>query len=197
MQAAGLTGVVAIAATDGHTVALGQDGTVWVWGFMAPSCPALGCYPKISTVPMGVPGLNGVMAVGASEDDSFAVKQDGTVWVWGAWPNAYQPSLNQVAGLTEVTMIAPGAGRVVVLKQDGTVWAWGQPPLGDGTWNHSNAPVQVAGLSGVTAIATGAATRSRLDRTARFGRGAITTLASLATQREWIASILSKLREST
>jgi alpha-tubulin suppressor-like RCC1 family protein len=44
------------------------------------------------------------------------------------------------------------------LKSDGTVWAWGDNyfgELGNGTNTNSNVPVQVSGLTGVTAIAGG------------------------------------------
>jgi hypothetical protein len=44
------------------------------------------------------------------------------------------------------------------LKNDGTVWAWGYNnygQLGNGTYSNSNVPVQVSGLTGVTAIAWG------------------------------------------
>ena len=44
------------------------------------------------------------------------------------------------------------------MKQDGTVWAWGgneYGELGNGTNTDSNVPVQVSGLTGITAIAGG------------------------------------------
>ncbi|HEX8437973.1 MAG TPA: hypothetical protein VF697_22880 [Archangium sp.] len=46
----------------------------------------------------------------------------------------------------------------MALKGDGTVWAWGYNfygQLGDGTTTNRPAPVQVPGLSGVTAITAG------------------------------------------
>jgi hypothetical protein len=48
--------------------------------------------------------------------------------------------------------------HTVALKTGGTVWAWGyngSGQLGDGTLTQRTTPVQVSGLSGVTAIAAG------------------------------------------
>lgn len=57
------------------------------------------------------------------------------------------------------SMIAAGAYHTVALKgDDGTVWAWGynsHGELGDGTSTRRTTPVQVSGLSDVTAIAAG------------------------------------------
>src|SRR3990172_6036786 len=55
-------------------------------------------------------------------------------------------------------MVAGGADHTIALKSDGTVWAWGENGsgrLGDGTTSSSRTPVQVSGLSEVTAIAGG------------------------------------------
>ncbi len=52
--------------------------------------------------------------------------------------------------------IAAGGYHTVALKADGTVWAWGTNgfgELGDGTFEDRSMPVQVIGLSGVTAVA--------------------------------------------
>ena len=56
--------------------------------------------------------------------------------------------------------IAAGYSHSLALKDDGTVWAWGYNgygQLGDGTTTEKRTPVQVNGLSGVTAIAAGSA----------------------------------------
>ena len=54
--------------------------------------------------------------------------------------------------------LAGGARHAVALKADGTVWAWGDNSfgqLGDSTATERLTPVQVSGLSGVTAVAAG------------------------------------------
>jgi hypothetical protein len=68
----------------------------------------------------------------------------------------------QVSGLTTVTAIASGQEHSLALKSDGTVWAWGDGQLGqlgDGNFYTSPpgvaTPVQVSGLTAVTAIAGG------------------------------------------
>src|SRR3990170_1018617 len=60
-------------------------------------------------------------------------------------------SINAVA-------IAGEEDHSLALKNDGTVWAWGYNlygQLGNGNNTNSNVPVQVAGLTGITAIAGG------------------------------------------
>jgi YD repeat-containing protein len=57
-----------------------------------------------------------------------------------------------------VVSVAAGAYHTLALKSDGTVWAWGynaQGQLGNGNTTSQRAPVQVTGLSGVSAIASG------------------------------------------
>ena len=61
------------------------------------------------------------------------------------------------------TAVAAGGYNTTALKSDGTVWAWGHNysgQLGDGTTNTNSpwgksSPVQVNGLTGVTAIDSG------------------------------------------
>src|SRR5207248_1428187 len=77
----------------------------------------------------------------------------------------------QVAGLDGAVAVAAGFSHSLALKGDGTVWAWGDNQVGQlGTGSSSGpdtcgsdlyphacskAPVQVAALGGVTAVAAG------------------------------------------
>ena len=98
----------------------------------------------------------------------MALKNNGTVWCWGNNDNgqlgdttsgADRTSPVQVSGLTDVTAIAAGGTHSVALKTDGTVWSWGNNDsgqLGDTTsGTDRTSPVQVSGLTDITAIAAG------------------------------------------
>jgi alpha-tubulin suppressor-like RCC1 family protein len=74
-----LNGVIAVAASYLHSLALKQDGTVVAWG---------GNYLGQCDVPAG---LSNVTAVSAGTDHSVALKQDGGIVVWA---NNYHGQLN-------------------------------------------------------------------------------------------------------
>jgi len=169
-QIEGLYYIVAIAAGSSHTLALRSDGTVWAWG--SNSHGELGNGTLVDTpTPVQVPGLDGVIDIAAGVSHSVALKSDGTVWTWG-WGShgqlgnggdltatgssaVYESSPTQVVGLTGVAAIAAGTYFSVALKSDGSVWAWGdnyRGELGNGLWANSSVPVQVTGVSEITAI---------------------------------------------
>src|SRR5207248_5547036 len=111
----GLSGVTAIAAGWGHSLALKSDGTVVAWG-----CNGTGGGP------CAVPGgLSGVTAISAGLAHSLALKSDGTVVAWGCGPNADWGQCSVPSGLTGVIAIAAGSFHSLAVKKDGTVVAWG------------------------------------------------------------------------
>ncbi len=109
-----LSGVVAVASGDNHSVALRSDGTVWTWGLndlgqlgIGSSAGPQTCKPfsnfeaaGCSTKPVEVVGpggtghLSNIVALAAGEDYTIAVRSDGTVWAWGS--NAFS-DLGQTA----------------------------------------------------------------------------------------------------
>jgi alpha-tubulin suppressor-like RCC1 family protein len=154
VQAAGISGVVAIAEGDRSTLVLKNDGTVWAWG--ANWYGQLGDgTTKGRNTPGQVPGLSGITAIAAGQKGySMALKNDGTVWTWGAnWngqlgdgtlTDRWAPG--QVSGLADVTTVSAGAGFCLSWKKDGTFWAWGNNAngqLGDGSTTDRKQPVQV------------------------------------------------------
>ena len=110
-----------------------------------------------------------VVQVVAGWEHTLLLKEDGTVWAFGAndhgqtgtgavdW-DAEHPQITQITGLTDVEEISAGAYHNLARKSDGSVWAWGANwcgQLGDNTYQDSAVPVQVAGLSNTTSVAAG------------------------------------------
>jgi Regulator of chromosome condensation (RCC1) repeat/PASTA domain len=136
----GLSGVTAISAGHGHSLALKGDGTVVAWG-----CGSIFGNGQC-TVPAS---LAGVTVIAAGLYHSLALKGDGTVVAWGCG-NVNYGQCNVPGGLAGVTTIAAGYAHSLALKGDGTVVAWGCDAPFDVA--QCNVP---AGLAGVTAISAG------------------------------------------
>ena len=100
-----LTGVTAIAAGGGFSLALRGDGTVVAWGddlFGQTEVPA---------------GLSGIMAIGAGTYHALAVRTDGTVVQWGGYeigtPQGNHPT--PPPGLSNVSAVAGGRNHSIAL----------------------------------------------------------------------------------
>ena len=104
--------------------------------------------------------------VACGNSTTFAVKNDGTLWAWGAngagqlgdgtTTRRYSPV--QVTALARIVSVSAGGAHTVALTDDGSVWTWGGNgfgQLGDGTTTKHSLPAQVAGLSDVTAVSAG------------------------------------------
>ena len=164
VSVAGLTGVLAIASGNSHTLAIKNDFSVVAWGDNSLGELGRGTLGPPSTAPVPVTGLFGAMAVAAGGiGHSMALTVDGRVWTWGR-TNDYNnqigtgsPTPIRMATPTGVVAIANGYDFYLALKNDGTVWAWNDNTfgqLGNGTNTFSATPVAV-NLTGVTAIAAG------------------------------------------
>ncbi len=163
IQVSGLSGIVALSASNQFSVALKNDGTVLAWGNNSNSQLGDGTQTNRST-PITVGGIANVTAISAGFLHTTVLKSDGTVWAWGSNASGQignggttsQTTPVQVMNLSGVKAIAAGQVHTLALKSDGTVWAWGANAageLGDGTTTSHSTPAQVPGLSNVIAIA--------------------------------------------
>lgn len=149
-----LNDVKAIAMGDNHSMALKNDGTVWTWGINQSGELGNSNVKFASYVPVQVLGLNDVKTISAGSNFSLALKNDGTVWAWGAnyfgqlgdGTTIYRYTPVQVNGLTDVKAIS-ARWSSTALKNDGTVWIWGF----DGSAEILT-PIQVSGINNVKAI---------------------------------------------
>jgi Regulator of chromosome condensation (RCC1) repeat len=154
---------------------------------------------------------NSVTEIAAGDYTSFAVKTDGTLWVWGS--NQYGAhgdgssgdnltSPVQVPIPARITTpsrrgrhaIAVGAGVYAAIDSDGQVWTWGvnwNGRLGDGTTDSRYIPsrVKVSAnpndyLTGIVSISAGAGTIAALDADGAvwtWGAGADGALGNAST----------------
>jgi RHS repeat-associated protein len=174
--------VASLAAAFYHAVALRSDGTVWAWGddeygtIGAGGAGDVNCGDQPCALrPVQAQTSGTFTAVGAGEEDSYAVRSDGTVWAWGStiglgigtftgpdtcyelgFPEPCSKTPVQVGGLSGVTMATGGTHLGMALQSNGTVWTWGfgdAGQLGNGTTGRSAVAVQVSDLSNAIAIA--------------------------------------------
>jgi alpha-tubulin suppressor-like RCC1 family protein len=81
---------LAVGLTGRHTIVLLADGTLRGWGNTDWGQLGAGVAETYQPSPV-VPKIGGVRSVMAAGNQSFAIKSDGSVWVWGAggprsWP---------------------------------------------------------------------------------------------------------------
>lgn len=166
-------------ATGGkHSLALTSDGSVWAWGDN--EYGQLGTDPALlsetyNVVPTQIPNLTGVQALAGGPSHSLVLHNGGTVWAWGqnnsgqlgnGQTGGFVHTPAQIPGLNNIQAIAVGGdfafrGYNLALRNDGTVWSWGnnfngQLGIGGGLSSPDVlSPVQIPGLSNVTAIFAG------------------------------------------
>ncbi|EPX64443.1 BNR repeat domain protein [Cystobacter fuscus DSM 2262] len=165
----GVSGVVAVAAGETHSLVVLSNGKVSAWGYNGYGQIGDGCSPVPTfycSSPTEPTNLFSILGVAAGQNHSLALRSDGTVWAWGrnnsgqlgdgSLVDRTRPV--QVARLNRVVSVVAGLYHSLALRSDGTVWAWGDNgsgQLGDGTYFGQMLPVQVPGLSGVVAVAAG------------------------------------------
>ena len=158
------TGWRSVSAGDRHTVAIRSDGSLWAWG--ANNRGQLGDHTRLNrSVPtrIGLPTWpTGWRSVSAGTSHTAAVREDGSLFVWG-WNNQNQFSDNpiwdrlfpsQIGLPTGWVSVSAGGRHTVAIRAGGLLWAWGWNEFGQlGTSTQSagvqTQPIQiVAGLAG-------------------------------------------------
>ena len=211
---ANTTGWVAVAAGDGHTLALKADGSLWAWG--ANQQGQLGDGSQVNkTWPARIGTANDWTVVAAGGASSFALKRDGTLWAWGG------NDLGQLGdGSTSIrtapvqvglplnavnwAAVAAGGKHTLALKADGTLWAWGSNQYGQiaqSTMDLTAHPVPLrvdtshdwrvissGGLHSIALKADGTLWGWGDNQSGQIGQGALTPHTApvqLGTDRDW------------
>ncbi|MFE7778191.1 RCC1 domain-containing protein [Streptomyces sp. NPDC057445] len=118
------------------------------------------------SLPVAVQSLAGVKDVAAGCYHAVALREDGTVWTWGANSQGQlgigstidQNTPKKVQGLEDIVAVSAGCYHGVALSAAGTVKTWGRNvdgQLGNDSTSESRIPVDVHKLEGVSAVFAG------------------------------------------
>ena len=156
---------VAVAAGEGHTVALKKNGTLWAWGNGFNGQLGIDTRGNLN-VPTQIGKAADWHSVGAGQFSTLAIKADSTLWAWGRNEHSMEGFSTdriwhvptQVGAEKDWRAVAVGQYHTLALKKDGTLWAWGSNAygmLGIGTGMRRSVPVQVGTDTDWSALAAG------------------------------------------
>ena len=137
-----------------HTLIIKDDGSLWAFGANDSGEVGIGG-TQHQYDPIRIGTVNDWVKVFAGTGNtSFAIKANGTLWVWGNGvsgnlgqgnqSNKYVPT--QLGTSTDWDYIASGSGTIA-RKNDGTLWGWGSNIYGQlnlGTNSLQLTPVQIS-----------------------------------------------------
>lgn len=149
--------VIAV-ATGGQSMALRDDGTVWVWG--AAQFSGMEDWNRRElNIPVQLPELEDIIAIANGNGRGMALTANGRVWTWEYGRSQKRPS--EMPGLSGIVSISMSGNHWLCLDQEGQVWAWGENDtgqLGDGLAGHDFGrlePAPVVSLEDIAAISAG------------------------------------------
>ena len=153
----GFTDWCQISASTSHSAAVRTNGTLYAWGNNL-----YGRLGDNTTVDKSSPisvigGFTDWCQVSGAQNNSLALRQNGTAWGWGS--NGYgilgdntvvskSSPVSVVGGFTNWCQISAGFSHSLAVRTNGTAWAWGRNAtgqLGDNSTVNKSSPVSVVG----------------------------------------------------
>jgi alpha-tubulin suppressor-like RCC1 family protein len=165
VPAEGLTGVAAVAAGAGHSLALLSTGSVMAWGADSAGELGNGVIKASQESPVPVSGLSGVTAISAGGRDSAAVLGSGSIMAWGsdAWGTLGDGLSGgssdvpvTVSGPREAASVSVGGAHMLAYGELFPTVASVSPSLGPAA-GGATVTVTGAAFTGATAVRFGAA----------------------------------------
>lgn len=144
-QIKGISGIKSLISVGDDFAVVKEDGTVWEWGYGLDDLSLAHVNldemnENESYIPRQVKGISNVSMLAVGNGHMMALKNDGTVWVWGTQIKPVKVGANNlleteevyvaptpIPGLSNVSFLAAAPDELifnsaVVVKKDGTVW---------------------------------------------------------------------------
>ncbi len=127
------------ASSWGHVLAIKNDDTLWAWGRNDAGQIGDGTTDDVlSPKQLLVTAGQKVTSIAVTEQTSYAVMENGTLWAWGDnWNGALGDGTRddctipaQVVGVSSVAKITAGNGHALALLENGQLWGWGRNNYG-------------------------------------------------------------------
>jgi alpha-tubulin suppressor-like RCC1 family protein len=162
-----------VSASNGFTIALKTNGTLWAWGqndfyqMGNGTC----CNNRLSPSQVGIDSDWVAIETAGVIRTALALKSNGTLWGWGGNSTGLIGPSNvgsrqyptQLRSDTDWSTISTGNGHALALKTNGTLWGWGAGNEGQAGDTFPeiyfrDTPVQIGTESNWVYIGTGYAT---------------------------------------
>jgi alpha-tubulin suppressor-like RCC1 family protein len=131
---AGGTNWKQVTCGSSHTAAIKTDGTLWTWGSNGSGLLGDNTITTRFTPVTTFAGGTNWKQVAGGDNNTAAIKTDGTLWTWGNNSNGQlgdntatsRPTpVTTFAGGTNWKQVACGQLHIAAIKTDGTLWTWG------------------------------------------------------------------------
>ncbi|WP_025025499.1 RCC1 domain-containing protein [Caldalkalibacillus mannanilyticus] len=144
--------VKGIFAGNNYSVILKEDGTVWTFGDFTNGKLGQGDLSQDQLTPKKIEGFTHIKWLAVGNEHVVALKQDDTVWAWGANKSGRVGNGNEenqfspvkIEGLSKIKTIVAGNEHSFAIQEDGAVYAWGRNhkgQLGNGKTEDSLTPI--------------------------------------------------------
>jgi alpha-tubulin suppressor-like RCC1 family protein len=146
-------GVAMVSALSSHTVAIGKDGALLVFG--GNSFNQLGDGTTTQRIlPVQIGTHNDWVSVSVGNQHTVAIRKDGSLWAWGNnnrgqlgdGTTTRRNSPARIGTENNWASVSAGGDHTVAIRTDGSLWAWGSNSagqLGDGTTTNRNIPTRI------------------------------------------------------
>ncbi|HHX50040.1 MAG TPA: hypothetical protein GX711_01215 [Clostridia bacterium] len=145
-----LDNVKSVSCGSHHTIALKNDGTVWSWGKGDHGELGYGVLPNPGVddryTPIKI--MEDVKYIDTGEQNSMAIKEDGSLWIWG-WGYSLYPGIIRgvpYKAMDDVVAASADATYVLAIKSDGSLWARGSNhagQFGNGQYRYIEQPQKI------------------------------------------------------